>query len=327
MTRVRTGSRLHLGLLSLPRQGERWPDRLGELVFPARWFGGVGLMIDAPGVVVRVEPAEAWSAEGPLAARALEFAQRVVTSLGQAELPPRRIVVEEAAREHVGLGTGTQLGLAVGRALLSSWHRNAPMEELSDLVGRGLRSALGVHGFAQGGFLVEGGKSAGQHLSPLVARMEFPRDWRVLVIVPREPPGCHGHSERAAFERLSASVATSEALCRLVLLGLLPALAEGDLEAFGEAAYDFNARVGETFAVAQGGVYASPRVAELVAFLRGEGVRGVGQSSWGPGVFAFVGDEERAATLAARVRQRFGEAIDQAWITRARNHGAVEEQT
>src|SRR6185437_1004041 len=91
--------------------------------------------------------------------------------------------------------------------------------------------------------------------------------------------------EVEAFSRLTAAPsdpARTDVLCRLVLLGLLPALVERDADAFGEAVYEFNARVGEAFAPVQGGVYASARIAELVAFVRGQGVRGVGQSSWGP---------------------------------------------
>jgi beta-RFAP synthase len=157
-------------------------------------------------------------------------------------------------------------------------------------------------------------------LSPLIARLEWPADWRVLVVVPAVTPGCHGPAEQAAFERLTASLATTEALCRLVLLGMLPALVERDLPAFGEAVYDYNARVGELFAPVQGGVYAGPAVSELVEFFRRENVAGVGQSSWGPGVFAFVEDEERARWL----RERLPTSAE-AWLARGVNHGATLE--
>ena len=52
--------------------------------------------------------------------------------------------------------------------------------------------------------------------------------------------------------------------------------------------YELNARAGDAFAAAQGGRYAAPAVTALVARLRGLGVKGVGQSSWGPTVFAVV---------------------------------------
>ena len=112
MIRVEAPSRLHFGLFALPRE-EFWPNRQGEARVPARRFGGVGLMVEAPGVAVSVRPATEWSAEGLLAERALEYARRVTQS-------PHHIHVERCAAHHAGLGTGTQLGLAVARALLAS---------------------------------------------------------------------------------------------------------------------------------------------------------------------------------------------------------------
>src|SRR4051794_17718295 len=160
---VETGSRLHFGLISLD-EGRRWADRAGRLTLPARRFGGAGLMIDAPGVAVRVEPGRDWCAEGPLAGRALEIARLVASRLpGE----PRRVVVERAAPEHSGLGTGTQLALAVARALSLSWGRDESVAELARLTGRGRRSGAGVHGFSRGGFLVDGGKGDRTTLAPL----------------------------------------------------------------------------------------------------------------------------------------------------------------
>ena len=198
--------------------------------------------------------------------------------------------------------------------------------ELAWRVGRGVRSALGVHGFAQGGFLVEAGKRAVDELSPLVARLAFPETWRVVVAVPPGPKGIHGGDEIRLFAELRdrpAPLAQTEAMCRLVLLGMLPALRENDLEAFGEALHDYNRRAGELFAPVQGGPYAGTAVAELVRFFRDQGARGVGQSSWGPAVFAVTGDEARAADLTLRARQRFGLEPGAVWITRAWNRSCA----
>jgi beta-RFAP synthase len=308
MVRVQTASRLHFGLLSLAPEGERWPDRAGAPALPARRFGGVGLMVERPGARLRAEPAGAWSAEGPLAERALAVARRFAGSVpaGRGERPPCRLVVEEASPEHVGLGTGTQLALAVGRCLAALWGLELPAGELARHAGRGLRSAVGVHGFERGGFLVEGGQLAPGTLGPLVARVPFPPDWRVVLARPAGAVGVHGPAERAALERLTAPPASADALCRLSLLGMLPALAEGDLDAFGEALFDFNARAGEAFAPFQAGAYASPAAAGLVASLRARGVRGVGQTSWGPTVFAVVAGEAEAQALAREVRTELG---------------------
>jgi beta-RFAP synthase len=210
------------------------------------------------------------------------------------------ITVERCAREHAGLGTGTQLALAVAKALArltGLCHEEAPA--LARRVGRGLRSGLGVHGFARGGFLIDAGKSNNTAIAPLVARHDFPPEWRVLLIVPRGVHGEHGSRETEAFAHIAltdGNLARTDGLCRLALLGMLPAVVERDLEAFGEALHEFNRRAGEWFAKWQGGAYSHPRVASLIAALRREGVRGVGQSSWGPAVFA-IADEERLRNL------------------------------
>lgn len=310
MRRVRTPSRLHFGLLSLPA---------GDPT--ARRFGGVGLMVRDPGITVTARPAAAWTATGPLAERALTFAQRFAAASPE-PLPPQALTIESSAPEHAGLGTGTQLALAVARALDPC----TDAVELARRVGRGERSALGIHGFAAGGLVIDGGKGPNTTVAPLLVRSPFPDEWRLVLALPSWARGLHGTAERQAFGRLQAAgfaPATTDALCRLVLLSLLPALAERDEPTFGESLHEFNARVGEAFAPAQGGTYAHPGLAELVSFVRGRGVPGVGQSSWGPTIFAVVGDAERAAALAGAVRERFGLAAGEVVVTAADNGGAV----
>jgi beta-ribofuranosylaminobenzene 5'-phosphate synthase len=345
MVRAQAYSRLHFGFLN-PAGGETF----GREPTSSRCFGGVGLMIAQPDLCLRVEPASSWSAEGPLAQRALSFAQRFAETSCREDkrerLPPHHVRIECAMPAHAGLGSGSQLALSVARALAASWGLCGDLNTLVRRTGRGLRSALGAHGFEHGGLLVESGKRVPEGLAPLVARQPFPERWRVVVALPPHPQplprsggerlgvrgsaaGLHGGGETQVFARLTtepANVGRTEALCRLVLLGLLPALVEGDVDAFGEALYEFNARVGEAFAPVQGGVYASPRLAELVAFVRGQNVRGVAQSSWGPAVFAVVADAEQAQHLAARLRQRFALEDAAVWVTAACNHGATLEK-
>lgn len=304
MTRVTAPSRLHFGLLGLPGGADHWPGLDGRPGLPVRHFGGVGLMVDRPGLAIRVAPADEWQAHGPLAERALAFARRVVGTLPPPERRPFAVTVEHAPAEHTGLGVGTQLGLAVARGIaVQSGHRGWSAVELANRAGRGERSAIGVHGFDRGGLIVEAGKLPGEEVSPLVCRMALPSDWAVLLFTPDVGGPWHGPAERQAFARLAGpTLRETEALCRLVLTGLLPALAAADLTAFGEAVYELNARAGDAFAAAQGGRYAGPAVAALVARLRGLGVRGVGQSSWGPTVFGVV----RTAEIPG-VRQRLAD--------------------
>jgi beta-RFAP synthase len=310
MIRVHTGGRLHFGVF---RFGG------GE-----RYFGGAGMMIDAPGVVVSVQPADAWSGENE---RALAFARQFAASFPADAVGPHHVAVDAALPEHAGLGSGTQLGLAVAAALARSAKLGElPIADLAQRVGRGRRSALGVHGFARGGFLVEAGKRDPATLAPLVARLDFPDDWRLVLTLPEESEGLHGPAEIAAFRHLHEAGVTlpTDALCRLVLLGMLPALAERDLASFGAALHEFNHKVGEAFATVQGGPYAGARVAEVVEFLRRDGIAGVAQSSWGPTVCAVVEDVQRAERVAHRVRAALpGRSVV---LAAARREGATLEQ-
>jgi beta-RFAP synthase len=327
MISVRAPSRLHFGLLSVPL-GQSWPNQEGIV---ARRFGSVGLMIQDPGVTLKIRPAMDWSAEGPLAERALTFAHQFAESFPPApskqSQSPQHILVEHCSPEHAGLGTGTQLGLAVARVLQEAWGLPPPEPsergELARRIGRGARSALGVHGFFEGGFLVEAGKRSGESLAPLVARVIFPESWRIVLVVPPGRPGLHGLEESEAFEKLQGiPQEKTDTLCRLVLLGMLPALAEKDWKTFGEALHEFNARAGETFASIQGGVYAGEAVGEIVRYIRQQGIPGAGQSSWGPAVFAMAADEDQARSVCRQVQEKFSLQPSCVFITSARNEGA-----
>ena len=321
--RVQSPCRLHFGLLNVGASGS-WANIDGASTIPGRYFGGVGMMIGDPTITIYAEPDREWSAQGPLAEKVLIAARRFAKTVP--EVTPQRIRISTSALPHVGLGVGTQLSLAVAKALAfvcGCEHWDAV--ELARRVGRGARSAVGVHGFQHGGFIVEGGQRVEGELSPLIAHGQVPGEWRVILALPESPAGRFGEPEHKAFEDLvhEAKPQVTETLCRLVLLGVLPALAERDCRTFGEALYEFNARVGEIFAPMQGGRYATPLAADIVKFCRRHGATGVGQSSWGPLIFAFGDDRETANQLEARLSRHYGGNLSRVWVTRANELGAA----
>jgi len=294
MTRVVAPSRLHFGLFRVP----------GAEEVPAheRVYGGVGLMVELPGVIVSACPAASWHIEGMLASRAQEFALRYVTHLAETERRPFQLLVERCPREHTGLGVGTQLGLAVGKALAVASGRFPTAVELAPAIGRGNRSAVGVHGFDRGGLVVECGKRAGEVISPLSAHVMPPRSWRVLLFTPPVTNLWHGTREREAFA--NPAPGHTARLRELAESVIVPAARNGDLTAFGAAVYEFNRCAGEPFALVQGGTYSSAVTSELVSELRRLGVLAVGQSSWGPTVFAITADDDMAGWIARRFAGR-----------------------
>jgi beta-ribofuranosylaminobenzene 5'-phosphate synthase len=313
--RLTTPSRLHFGLLAWGPQA-------------SRQFGGVGLMIDRPGLELSAHDAPSWQAEGPLADRTLRIARRVAVALagGGAGPRPARFAIHRAAPEHAGLGTGTQLTLAVARVVAARAGRpDLSAVALAELTGRGRRSGIGLHGFALGGLIVDGGRRIPGGIPPLLCRLEFPPEWSVLVVLPPAPPGLHGPGEVLAFEGLAPlPEALTDRLCRLVLLGLLPAVVERDLARFGETLSALQHHVGLGFAPAQGGPYALPELEMIVSWLRAEGLRGVGQSSWGPALYGFSQDPaDRRAALLHRLQDRFGLGPAAAFWTQASPRGAA----
>jgi beta-RFAP synthase len=264
-----------------------------------RRFGGLGVSVARPAVVVEAEPADELSAEGVDAERALMFARRCRRALGLSGGAHLRVA--EAIPPHVGLGSGTKLALAVAQALAALHGRAVEAPELAEAVGRAARSAVGTWTFALGGLVVEGGVRRGvEQPAPLLARYAMPEEWRAVLVVPRAEPGLSGGAEEEAFGRLVPSAERSAAIAQLVLTSLLPAVVEGDLGEFGGALTRVQELVGDAFAEVQGGRF-HPRAGALVEALLAAGAAGAGQSSWGPAVYAIAGSEAEGRSLARRM--------------------------
>ncbi len=100
-------------------------------------------------------------------------------------------------------------------------------------------------------------------------------------------------------------------------------MAEGRLEPFARGVAEVQRVVGDHFAVAQGGRYTSPAVAEVLRWAEAEGFAGVGQSSWGPTGFVLTASADDAEELVRAARRRFGELSAVRLCTvRGCNHGS-----
>jgi beta-RFAP synthase len=288
---VEAPARLHLGVL----------DLRGDL---GRRFGGIGAAVPSPSLLVEARAAGELRVDGPAPdrERARDFARRFLAFHGLAA--GATVCLHRTIPAHSGLGSGTQLALAVARALAELHGLPGDAPTLARAVGRGRRSAIGTWTFALGGFVLEGGRRPeGEGVAPLLARLPIPAAWRCVIIVPQGKPGLAGEEEEAAFARLAAPPAREvEHVAHVTVMQLLPALAEADLRGFGAALTEIQRVTGGWFAAAQGGMYAPGESALLVERLREWGATGVGQSSWGPAVYGLVGDADAARALAERAQ-------------------------
>jgi beta-RFAP synthase len=304
---VTTAARLHFGFLDPSGRG-------------AQPFGSFGLSIDRPVTRLTLRRANSLKISGEEAERAAHYLAQLAESYGLTT--GYALNVDEAIPPHSGLGSGTQLALAVGTALATLEGLGARPQDLASRLGRGARSGIGIAAFASGGVMLDSGPLAGA-LPELVARRPFPEEWRVLLSFDPYISGIHGSAEIAAFEEATDfPQSEAEEFRTRVLQRALPALEGHDFDGFTEEVGHLQARMGAYFASLQGGPIVSSGVAKVLDWAATQGLKGIGQSSWGPTGFVFVRSESEGASLLEKAQAIGYFAGLRFQLARGRNEGA-----
>ena len=294
---VITPGRLHFGMLSFGQP-------LG------RSFGGLGAMVAGCGITVRMKRATTFSAASHVGERAIGVARQCAAAWGLDEQSGCSIEVLDIPRQHIGLGTGTQLALAIAAGMQrlyvdGSGDSMQPMSAndaaaLAQAAGRGLRSSVGVYGFGAGGIILESGKLQGEVTAPLVSRIAVPEAWRVVLFVQREAEGLHGDAERTAFAGLElVPFELTAELTRLAVMEILPAVLSGTFIDFASAITAYGKLAGKPFERASSRLPYAGATASLFEWLDLQGVQGFAQSSWGPAVVAVCETQVEADSLVS----------------------------
>jgi beta-RFAP synthase len=309
---VATSARLHFGFLDPSGRGKR----------P---FGSFGLAVDRPQTRLTLKRAPELTVTGADCARAAPYLRAIAASFGKRA--GYHLHLNEVIPAHAGLGSGTQLALAIGSAVTTLEGLPLDFRDIAVRLDRGKRSGIGIGTFAQGGAVLDGGPSKAS-LPPLLCRLPVPAEWRVLLIFDPNRAGLSGAKEIEAFEELPEFPPSETAeLCRRVLLGALPALTENDFNSFCDTVGYLQKCMGAYFGPLQGGPYVSAGVGECLEWLARQGITGAGQSSWGPTGFAFVASESEAVHLLQAARDRAGSSALRFAIAQGRNHPASIERS
>lgn len=294
---VRAFPRIHISLLDL-----------GNASF--RKYGGAGFLVE--GLPVEVEATR--SSRTSLAG--LDLVDRrsrkdLLRSLARlhatAPNAHARVRIESVPPQHVGLGSKTALILGVLRAFQAATGLELTRPDLQELSGRGGTSGVGVNGFFEGGFLIDGGhdpsisvgfapSSARREFEvpPVICRLRIPRAWRFYLIL---PPGRRimGREEARFFGR-NAPVPASEVLRSIALVyhGVAPAVSQGNLRLLKKAIHGLH----EVGFKRRELLNQSPAVREFLAALNEGTHMAVGLSSLGPLVYA-ISDGNEASVAPA----------------------------
>ncbi len=310
---VKTTARLHMGFFDLN----------GSI---GRRFGSIGMALDAPVTEIKMrlfgDTKVEFNADVNGDKRVAKIVENYIKSFNLQKT--FNVDCLQTMPEHAGLGSGTQMALAIGSAINQLCGLNLSLQQIAAVAQRGARSGIGIGTFAHGGVVVDAGRGIETSVPPMIARADFPEDWRILLIFDRSNIGTHGEQELSAFRTLpDATLASAEKLSHRVLMQALPALAERDLASFGLAIRELQACTGEYFAPVQGGSYASKAVEQALNYLDNQGVACFGQSSWGPTGFAIFANQNEAEMCFKQLETKFQDDLSLTFqICRGLNHGA-----
>lgn len=320
MIRVSAPGRLHFGFGNLS-------------LSHSRLYGAIGIAIDGPKTIVTASQAEMVRCDNEIIR---QYATQVCEDFS---LPGVELTLDAQLPRHTGLGSGTQLALAVLVATLQTYEQAVDVRSYAPTLGRGGRSGVGVAAFENGGFVLDGGHPTTRFTTdrpadgewtvpPVIAQHQIPDSWRFVLVFPDVPGGRNGGEEdesmRAVIERADPQLA--DRISGLIVRQILPAVAGGRVEEFGNAIAELGRLNGAWYADEQGGVYRPP-VGSIVESLSSKpSIYGAGQSSWGPSVYGVTDQGQVAAAKKAgqRALADAGVAGD-VLVVSGRNSGATIE--
>lgn len=290
---VRSPARLHFGFL----------DLCGNL---GRVYIGLGLAINKPKVRIVGENSDKIIITGNDSERAESFVKQLFKLY--AISGGLSLTLEEVIPRHIGLGSTTQLSLSIALLVKTLCGLSASIDDIALRLGRGRVSGIGIAVFKYGGFIVDSGRLLldKDNIPRPIFRLEFPENWRFLIVIPGVRRGFTEEEESFFFDQFEKTVAsrgkgiilmsekTSNKLCRIALVKLIPAIVDKDIVAFGEALTEIQEKVGKFFSQIQGGIFRGEVLEKFAKLLLRHGAFGVGQSSWGPTIYGIYESEKEA---------------------------------
>jgi len=230
MLRIKTPSRIHITLIDLN----------GSI---GRVDGGICITLENPYIEIEAEKSDTVTVTGDpdLKERMENACEAVCPGKGIS------IKIKKSYWNHIGLGSGTQGALVAGMAMATLYELDLTARDVAIKVGRGGTSGIGIAAFEKGGFILDGGHkmgiknaflpssfSKGVPPAPVLADYELP-PWDIVLAIP-PLKGAHDIYEKDMFAKLCPiPLCEVERLCHIVLMQMMPAILDKDLETFGKA--------------------------------------------------------------------------------------------
>ncbi|MBY8983261.1 MAG: hypothetical protein KGD57_09950 [Candidatus Lokiarchaeota archaeon] len=325
--RITTPCRIHLSLID-------------ENGYTGRVDGGFGLMLDQPNVIF-----EATNSAKEFKIEAHKYYRESI-----------EIINEKASKifktfninnknfhfnlikyypSHVGLGSKTQLSLAIATSIARLKNLNVTHRELTKIVGRGGTSGIGWKGFLTGGFILDGGhefgigkekesflpSSASKSADPALTifRCDIPENWHFVLAIPNVKKGAYGDEEVSIFKKY-APIPKEEVneVSHQILMKIIPGLLKNNLDCFGDGLKSIQSIGFKKIEIN----LQNKIVKNLINFMKNYGVKAYGMSSFGPSVIGILESESEAHELLQATKNHLKETGGHFYICKPNNTGA-----
>jgi beta-ribofuranosylaminobenzene 5'-phosphate synthase len=223
-----------------------------------RAFGGVGFAIEHSTTVVDFIPSDVFQLTG---VEQLDEVGRwdlhhIIEAIQKSsDVRPFHARILKHPPQHCGFGSKTSLALSLIAGANHFCGIGLSRHKMQILSGRGAASGVGIHAFFEGGVICDGGHQrhsarellpssakSTTELPPLLSRLEFPSQWRVILLLGTAP--ALSGDEEVTFFRKHTPTERQDALEAIVTLhhGVLPAFATANYPALACALAEFHSR-------------------------------------------------------------------------------------
>ncbi len=326
--KITTPSRLHFGLIDLN-------GTIGRI------DGGLGVALNRPTSKIEVESSDEYKLEitssyGYSYAEIDQLTKNIIQSLKIKD--EIHIKLNSKIPAHVGLGSKTQLSLALSKALSLLNKIEKTPYDLARLTSRGGTSRIGLTAFERGGFIVDGGHTFGDGKekesylpssastappAPITSWEPVPDDWYFVVTIPQIQQGASGPEEVDIFQQhCPISLNEVRIISHIILMKILPAIKQKQIAPFGSGLYELQKIGFKKIEIA----LQDKIIPDLIEFFMENGAVGSGMSSFGPVTFALIKGALKAQKLEEKTKSFLkNKCKAEVFITNVNNEGAKIE--
>jgi len=265
-------------------------------------YGSLGAAIEIPQFTLTVKECDKLSIEAS-SDYAKELIKHVSDYLGVRDVC---VSLSGYVKHHVGLGSTTRIVMAALVGITTLKRMDVNVIDLAFKLGRGKVSSVGIYSFMYGNLVVDTGfkvsNSSRGYPKPLVI-IPIPRDWYVVIALPEDRIGLREDEENKILSNVEVFHDQSDLYKHVVTL--MTAAMHKDFKLFSESLRNIQLLTGKYFSKYQGGIFCCDVSYDIIKIMEENGIKGVGQSSWGPTVYGFTNSYLKAVEVRNNIHSYF----------------------